>query len=65
MKSVRHIFADITAALEYMHGIAVEGQANGLSPDIHIALLRQLRAGAANLDTIMVAAALKLAGDRP
>lgn len=45
-KSVPHLFADMTARLEDLHGIAVEGQCSGLSPDIHMVLLLHLRTGA-------------------
>lgn len=44
-KSVPHLFADMTARLEDLHGIAVEGQCAGLSPDIHMILLLNLRSG--------------------
>lgn len=60
MKSVPHLFADVKAALEDMHGIAVEGRAAGLSSDIHGLLLRELRSGAANLQWLLTGIALLL-----
>jgi hypothetical protein len=33
------MFADLTCAIEDLHGIAVEGQAPNLSPDIQLCLL--------------------------
>lgn len=60
MKSVPHMFADITAALEDMHGIAVEGQSKDQSPDIHDALLMNLQQGMANLDRLLAGVSLLL-----
>lgn len=51
-KDVPHLFADMTAALEDIHGIAVEGQVGDLSADIRWALLGDLRAGINRLRTI-------------
>jgi hypothetical protein len=42
MKSTSHHFADLTALLEDMHGIAVEGQAGDCPDDVKAVLLRQL-----------------------
>jgi hypothetical protein len=39
MTDVRKLFADLTGAIEDLHGIAVEGQAPNLSPDIQLCLL--------------------------
>jgi len=49
MKSVSQKFADVTAVLEDMHGIAVEGQAKDLTPDMQAALLMSLRSSLADL----------------
>lgn len=53
-KSVHRLFADATALIEDMHGISVEGQAQGLSPDMALLFVRDLRSGLKRLDrTIM------------
>lgn len=45
MTDVRKSFADLTAAIEDLHGIAVEGQAPSLSSDIQLCLLGSIDAG--------------------
>lgn len=57
MKTVQRRFADLTAAIEDAHGIAVDGQHPELSPDIHSALAASLRGavtGIANLVDALV-----------
>lgn len=49
-KSVRRLFADATALIEDMHAVAVEGQAQGLSPDMVRVLTLNLRSGVKRLD---------------
>lgn len=49
--AIPRLFADITAKLEDMHSIAVEGQARDNSPDMQRVLACQLRMGAVSLDT--------------
>lgn len=49
-KSVRHLFTDATALIEDMHAVAVEGQAQGLSPDIVRMLAGNLHSGVKRLD---------------
>ena len=49
-KSVRQLFADATALLEDLHGIAVEGQAQDASPDMMRVLVGSLRSGIRRLD---------------
>jgi len=49
-KSVRHLFADAAALIEDMHGISVEGQAQGVSPDMARVLVGNLRSGVRRLD---------------
>ncbi len=49
-KSVRHLFADVTALIEDLHGVAVEGQAQGVSPDMARVLVGNLRSGIRRLD---------------
>lgn len=49
-KSVGRLFADVTALIEDLHAVAVEGQAQGLSPDIVRVLVGNLRSGVKRLD---------------
>ena len=49
MTDVARLFAEITAKLEDMHGVAVEGQANDLSPTMTIGLASSLRTDTARL----------------
>lgn len=49
-KSDSHLFAEVTALLEDLHGIAVEGQAQGASPDMARVLVGNLRSGIRRLD---------------
>ncbi|WP_395611630.1 hypothetical protein [Allosphingosinicella sp.] len=51
-KSIPHLFADMTAALEDLHGIAVEGQAADLSADMRRALLSDIVTGIRRLGNI-------------
>ena len=60
MKSVSRRFADLTAVLEDMHGIAVEGQAKDLTPDMQGALLTALRSSLADLQRSLTGIALLL-----
>ncbi len=53
MTQVPKLFADATMALEDMCMIAVHGQRRGSSPDRSRALIGDLRAGIATLDTIL------------
>lgn len=49
--AIPRLFADITAKLEDMHMIAVEGQRRDNTPDMQRVLVCQLRMGVASLDT--------------
>ena len=49
--AIPRLFADITAKLEDIHMIAVEGQRRDNAPDMHRVLACQLRMGIASLDT--------------
>lgn len=49
-KSIHHLFPDAIALIEDMHGIAVEGQAQGVSPDMVRVLVGNLRSGVSRLD---------------
>lgn len=51
-KTVRHMFADITAKLEDLHAIAVEGQRRDNAPDMQNVLNIHLRSGLAALDGV-------------
>lgn len=53
MKSVQHLFADLTAALEEIHSIAVEGQSPHATPDIHEGLLACSRLGVEGLQGLV------------
>ena len=44
--TVRTLFAEITAKLENLHAIAIEGQRSDNSPDMRRLLANQLRNGA-------------------
>jgi hypothetical protein len=46
MKSVKHLFAALTASLEDLHAIAVEGQCADTPPDVHAALAALIDTGA-------------------
>lgn len=48
--SIPGIFADITAKIEDMHMIAVEGQRRDNAPDMQRVLVCQLRTSVASLD---------------
>ena len=48
--AVLHIFANVTAKLEDLHAIAVEGQWSGNAPDMQSVLIIHLRDGLAALD---------------
>ena len=50
MNAAGAAFAGITAALEDMHAIAVEGQSGGLLPDEGLTLLSMLRVGIDRLE---------------
>ncbi len=49
--AIPRLFADITAKIEDMHMIAVEGQRRDNAPDMQRVLACQLRMGVASLDT--------------
>ena len=60
MKSPGHLFADTTALLEDLHGVAVEGQHPDITPDMHAALASHLRLGCRRLERILVDVARSL-----
>lgn len=51
--AIPRLFADITARLEDLHAVAVEGQRRDNSPDIQRVLVCQLRASVASLDLVL------------
>lgn len=52
MTDICKMFADLTCAIEDLHGIAVEGQAPNLSPDIQICLLTSISRGLTSIRAI-------------
>jgi hypothetical protein len=52
VKTVQHLFGDLTAALEDMHSVAVEGQSPHASGDMQASLLSCVRAGLSGLERI-------------
>lgn len=54
------LFADLTMALEDMHGMAVDGQARDLAPDAVLALLERLRVAVVILEMILAEIAVQL-----
>ena len=59
-KTIPHLFADVTARLEDLHAIAVEGQRADNAPDMQGVLNAHLRSGLATLDDIVRAVAAAL-----
>lgn len=55
MKDAPLLFADLTAALEDLHAVAIEGQRGTLSPDIQEALLASVTAGLRRFNHIVAA----------
>jgi hypothetical protein len=52
MKDVPELFADLTASLEDLHIIAVEGQQSDLPPEMYAALLVFVRDGVRKISRI-------------
>ena len=48
--TIRALFAEITAKLEDLHAIAIEGQRSDNSPDIQGVLASQLRSGTGSIN---------------
>lgn len=61
MKTVQHLFADLTALIEDLHGIAVEGQAPDASADMRSVLATSISTGLAHAGGIVVAIRATLA----
>jgi hypothetical protein len=60
MNRAASVFAMITAALEEMHGVAVEGRASSLSADEAAALVAVLREDAKRMSDLVAKAASAL-----
>ncbi len=65
IKAIPHMFADVTAKLEDLHAICVEGQRSDNSPDMQSLLNIHLRDGLATLDDTLRAMTSALAGRLP
>ena len=63
--ALQHMFANVTAQLEDLHAIAVEGQCADNSPDMQTVLNVHLRSGLVALDSTLRAIALGLGGCCP
>jgi len=61
-KSIPHLFADVTALLEDMHSIAVEGQRCDNPPEVQLALVASLRPGIIRLDKALIAIGIAVGG---
>lgn len=61
---LRRAFADITARLEDLHSISVEGQHRDNSPDMQRVLVSHLRSGFASLDSAVAKIKRQLGNDR-
>lgn len=64
-KAIPHMFADVTAKLEDLHAIAVEGQRADNAPDMQAVLNIHLCDGLASLDGTMRAMTTALEGYLP
>lgn len=61
--AIPRLFADVTAKIEDMHMIAVEGQRRENTPDMQRVLASQLRMGVASLDTLLAKIKRRLGDD--
>jgi|GEM_PF-1087558 len=61
--AVPGLFANITAKLEDMHAIAMEGQRRDNAPDMQRVLASQLRMGIVSLDRVLAKVKQKLGDD--
>lgn len=61
--AIPQLFADVTAKLEDMHMIAVEGQRRDNAPDMQRVLASQLRMGVASLDAFLATIKRRLGDD--
>lgn len=63
MKTVPHLFAAMTALLEDLHGLAVEGQGRESNPNVYVVLVSNLRAGLMDLDRLLLTVSSTLEAD--
>ncbi len=63
-KTIPHLFADVTAKLEDLHAIAVEGQRGDNAPDMQRVLTTHLSSGLMALDGTMRGMVKALEGSR-
>lgn len=63
--AIPRLFADVSTLLEDLHGLAVEGLASDQPADIRRVLVRDLRCGIAQLDSLTIALALRLGRMEP
>jgi hypothetical protein len=63
-KSIPHLFTEVTALLEDMHGIAVEGQRRDNPPEVQLALADSLTTGFTPLETLAFGIVASLRGQR-
>jgi hypothetical protein len=60
VKDAGELFADLTGEIEGLHSLAVDGQAEGLSPDIHEALLSAIKIALRSIHRTVLEIALTL-----
>lgn len=63
MKSVPQLFAALTALLEDLHSLAVEGQGREIDHNLHVVLVSNLRAGLMDLDRLLLTVSSALEAD--
>lgn len=52
MTDVPKMFAELTCIIEDLHGVAIEGQAPDLSPDIQLCLIASISTGLISIFTM-------------
>ena len=63
MKSAQHLFADITAMLEDLHGLAVEGQAADTPELVHRVLAGDIGAGIGRICELVADVEARIGGE--
>ena len=53
MKDQTELFADLTSAIEDLHGISVEGQAPDISLDFQLSLLASIKIGITIIENVV------------
>lgn len=64
-RSIPRQFADLTAKIEDLHALAVEGQGSDNSPDMHRVLAAHLQTGLASLEASLAEVARALGDQHP